>query len=226
MMQTISQVTLCLMLVITTTWCIIVYRKLVTIKTEGGPIKDLIQALNEASKRADQTILAMRLVIKEADTRLSALGERERSLSTASPRDSHEQPIEDHRRNAVLAAAAKQARADAAAISAADDARVRMDALEFADNELQPAPMEPLAGPTFASQERTGRKRRYEDVLRVHRATDADMTEYPAPGRGVPQVSSQPQTRRVVEAGRQASVSASASADELERLVQSIASLR
>lgn len=218
MMQTASQITLCLMLIVTTAWCIIVYRKLATMKSDGGPIRELIQALNQTATRADQTILAMRLVIKDADTRLAAMADFDRVSRQREIGTERGQPLEDQRRHAVLAAATRQARAESQTIEPmpaqmAQPMGRSMDrsmSQSMSDGRVQVDPRSQPRGPTRtdygsndaqvegrSERSRVGRQRRYEDVLKIHHSGRAD----------------EPNNQQAGE-------------DELERLAHSIASLR
>jgi len=89
MLQFISQVALCLLLILTTVWCVIVHRKLSNLRHDEGPLRELVHALNQATAHADQTIVDMRTTIRDADRRAVALHELSQRLE-ARARAAHE----------------------------------------------------------------------------------------------------------------------------------------
>lgn len=142
MLQIISQVALCLLLILTTTWCVIVHRKLSHLRHDEGPLRELVQALNEATAHADQTIADMRTSIRDADRRAVALHELTQRLDrqTTRARAVQEEALRSNQAGAAPGAAKRtmpsrrpartqtaQARKPSATVQARQDESARVD---------------------------------------------------------------------------------------------------
>jgi len=69
------QVTLAILLLLTITWCMIVHHRLRRLRTDRGEMQALIEALNEATTRAEAAVAEMRTANQDAAT---VAGERRR----------------------------------------------------------------------------------------------------------------------------------------------------
>ena len=85
MVEVAANLLVAFLLVLTTTWCVLLYRRLDRLRVERRDIESFVAAIDAATQRAETAIAGLRVAAGEAHQALSGLQEQARSAWPSSP---------------------------------------------------------------------------------------------------------------------------------------------